>query len=121
MNLRPLLLVPAVILVLSLFSCGQRGPFVPDTSDLPNAYDSLTFAGGIQTILSANCGGCHSGWGPDPTSYSAVSNYIVVGDSASSLLVVKASGGGGHGGGTVLSGEPLDKVKYWIDHNNAAR
>jgi len=120
MTQRSFLLLLSTAAILFFTSCGQRGPFVPDTSGLPNPWDSLTFASGIQSILTPNCGGCHSGFGPDPTSYSAVSNYVIVGNSATSPLVVKASGGNSHGGGVVLTGEPLDKIKYWIDHNNAA-
>jgi hypothetical protein len=116
----PFLLILAAAAMFSFASCGQRGPFVPDTSGSSNPWDSLTFAGGIQSILTPNCGGCHSGFGPDPASYSAVSNYVIVGNSAASPLVIKAGGGNSHGGGVVLTGEPLDKIKYWIDHNNAA-
>jgi mono/diheme cytochrome c family protein len=108
----------ALVILFTTASCGKRGPFQPV------AYASLTYNNGISAILNGTCGGCHgSGSPPDFANYSALMagpGYVVAGDSASSLIVIKGSGGNSHGGGVKLTGEDLEKVKYWIDNNGAA-
>ena len=88
------------------------------TTSTTTAIAAKSFAKDVLPILTANCKGCHGGYGnfsiTNNTPYAGVTPFVDISSPANSRLIQKGSGGLGHGGGRQLTSTEFTTLRDWI-------